>query len=180
MELYPTGATAPQSRRPGPPNGIRTRATAVKGRRPRPLDDGGLHARSLRAGHSIRRPCADDRVGGSAEVALDGALGPRLRLAGILAELASSLALPQEVPALVELDLHAPQPRVLVVGTDVARRQLLAQRSLEVDELTDPVSDLHVLGHAHTVPPDRPAGRSWFRRPAGAPVLCARASHSGE
>ena len=24
------------------PNGIRTRATAVKGRRPRPLDDGGL------------------------------------------------------------------------------------------------------------------------------------------
>ncbi len=24
-----------------PPNGIRTRATAVKGRRPRPLDDGG-------------------------------------------------------------------------------------------------------------------------------------------
>ena len=25
----------------GDPNGIRTRATAVKGRRPRPLDDGG-------------------------------------------------------------------------------------------------------------------------------------------
>ena len=25
----------------GTPNGIRTRATAVKGRRPRPLDDGG-------------------------------------------------------------------------------------------------------------------------------------------
>ena len=24
------------------PNGIRTRVTAVKGRRPRPLDDGGL------------------------------------------------------------------------------------------------------------------------------------------
>ena len=24
------------------PNGIRTRATALKGRRPRPLDDGGL------------------------------------------------------------------------------------------------------------------------------------------
>jgi hypothetical protein len=48
------------------PNGIRTRATAVKGRRPRPLDDGGLiritpgysqrdHVRSL---HSLgdRRP----------------------------------------------------------------------------------------------------------------------------
>ena len=30
----------------GTPNGIRTRATAVKGRRPRPLDDGGRKARS--------------------------------------------------------------------------------------------------------------------------------------
>ena len=28
------------------PNGIRTRATAVKGRRPRPLDDGGLPVRT--------------------------------------------------------------------------------------------------------------------------------------
>ena len=26
---------------PGTPNGIRTRVTALKGRRPRPLDDGG-------------------------------------------------------------------------------------------------------------------------------------------
>jgi hypothetical protein len=31
-----------QHRRVRTPNGIRTRATAVKGRRPRPLDDGGL------------------------------------------------------------------------------------------------------------------------------------------
>jgi hypothetical protein len=30
-------------RRARTPNGIRTRATAVKGRRPRPLDDGGLN-----------------------------------------------------------------------------------------------------------------------------------------
>ena len=30
-----------EPRTPGTPNGIRTRATAVKGRRPRPLDDGG-------------------------------------------------------------------------------------------------------------------------------------------
>ena len=30
----------------GTPNGIRTRATAVKGRRPRPLDDGGQKASS--------------------------------------------------------------------------------------------------------------------------------------
>jgi hypothetical protein len=33
------------------PNGIRTRATAVKGRRPRPLDDGGL-SESLRGTHT--------------------------------------------------------------------------------------------------------------------------------
>ncbi len=32
------------------PNGIRTRATAVKGRRPRPLDDGGARTESLRGG----------------------------------------------------------------------------------------------------------------------------------
>src|SRR3954451_14727147 len=170
------GANASQSRRPGTPNGIRTRATAVKGRRPRPLDDGGLLTRSLRAGHSIRRPCGRGRLGGSAEIALDRALGPWLRLTGILAELASCLALPEQVPAPVELDLHAPQPRVLVVGTDLARGQLLAQRPFEVDQLTDPVSDLHVLGHAHTVLPLRRRGWSWFRRAAGAPVLCARAS----
>ena len=33
--------TAPRCRDARTPNGIRTRATAVKGRRPRPLDDGG-------------------------------------------------------------------------------------------------------------------------------------------
>jgi hypothetical protein len=31
------------------PNGIRTRATALKGRRPRPLDDGGSHRRAREA-----------------------------------------------------------------------------------------------------------------------------------
>lgn len=33
----------------GDPNGIRTRATAVKGRRPRPLNDGAERLRSARA-----------------------------------------------------------------------------------------------------------------------------------
>ena len=36
------------------PNGIRTRVTCVKGRRPRPLDDGGRT--SLRAGSHYQRP----------------------------------------------------------------------------------------------------------------------------
>lgn len=40
---------APRDHMISTPNGIRTRVTALKGRRPRPLDDGGSHdrARSL-------------------------------------------------------------------------------------------------------------------------------------
>jgi hypothetical protein len=41
------------------PNGIRTRATAVKGRRPRPLDDGGQesHTVACEAGEAYANTC---------------------------------------------------------------------------------------------------------------------------
>ena len=48
LVLLTPGVTAVAST----PNGIRTRATAVKGRRPRPLDDGGQNRISPR--HSQR------------------------------------------------------------------------------------------------------------------------------
>lgn len=38
------------------PNGIRTRAAGVKGRSPRPLDDGGAAARGIGAGCMIDGP----------------------------------------------------------------------------------------------------------------------------
>ena len=46
----PARPRAPRSRR-RTPNGIRTRATAVKGRGPRPLDDGGLPRPAIRRRH---------------------------------------------------------------------------------------------------------------------------------
>ncbi len=59
--------TAPQdqvvrqeSYRLSTPNGIRTRVTCVKGRRPRPLDDGGRT--SLRAGSRYQRPSGTRHV----------------------------------------------------------------------------------------------------------------------
>src|SRR4029079_2264713 len=109
------------SRPSGTPNGIRTRATAVKGRRPRPLDDGGLvtgpealsrrqHTGTRRPPPTRRRERAAGRPGRpSAQVALDRALGPGLGLARIATRVTERLALAQQVPALVELGLDAPQ-----------------------------------------------------------------------
>jgi hypothetical protein len=55
------------------------------------------------------------RVGGhrSAQVALDLTGGPHRSIAGVAAGFAQSTTLPQQVPALVELDLQLPQPLVL-------------------------------------------------------------------
>ena len=52
------GARAPWTGRAGTPSGIRTRATGVKGRRPRPLDDGGRGRRRIAA----RPECTRGRV----------------------------------------------------------------------------------------------------------------------
>src|SRR5699024_6188673 len=43
------------------PNGIRTRVTAVKGRGPRPLDDGGSAARDVRDAQDLRKHTTLDR-----------------------------------------------------------------------------------------------------------------------
>src|SRR4249919_1382051 len=52
------------------PNGIRTRATAVKGRRPRPLDDGGF-----KPGHLWRETAGDRTTIGAAPARLQTGIG---------------------------------------------------------------------------------------------------------
>ena len=94
----------------------------------------------------------DDRVDvtrrhRSAQVALDLVGGPHRGLAGIATGLAQGTALPQQVPALIELDLEMAQPRVFLGLADLAVLELVAKRLLLGDELVDPRQCVGVLIH---------------------------------
>src|SRR5437870_1494111 len=66
-------------------------------------------------------------------VALDDVRRPDFRAIGVLAELAQRASLPQEIPALVELDLELTQALALLVGL----RAPGVERMLLVDEASD-------------------------------------------
>ena len=74
-------------------------------------------------------------------------------LARVLPELASCPALPEQVPALVQLDLDASEVGVLDLVGDLAGAQPLPEVVLLLDEALDAGLDVLVAHDAH----DRPA-----------------------
>ena len=73
-------------------------------------------------------------------------------LTGIAAGLAQGAALPQQVPALVELDLERPQALVFLVSADLASLQAGTQFALLVDEFVDAGQGVVIRCHGPSVP----------------------------
>lgn len=86
------------------------------------------------------------------EVALDLVAGSCGGLVGILAGLPQRPALPQQVPALVELDLQRPKALVFAGLVDVAVLKPVAQFVLLGDELTNVLENVAVLVHRASLP----------------------------
>ena len=82
----------------------------------------------------------------SAQVALDLVGGPHRRVAGIATGFAQRPTLPQQVPALVELDLERPQPLVLLGLADLAVLELLSECLLLGDEVVNTRQGSRCLG----------------------------------
>ncbi len=85
----------------------------------------------------------DDRVDvtgshGSVQVALDLVGGPHRGLGRVATGLAQGAALPQQVPALIELHLEMAQPGVFFGLADLTVLELLAKSLLLGDEFVDP------------------------------------------
>lgn len=88
----------------------------------------------------------------SAEVAFDLVRRPDLGLAGIAAGLAQRPSLPQQIPALVERDLHRAQPLVLLGLVDLTVLKLAAQLLLLGDKLVDLSQNVLVRSHWSSLP----------------------------
>ena len=73
-------------------------------------------------------------------------------LTGVAAGLPQGTALPQEVPALIELDLKRVQARMFLVSTDLAPLQAAAQFPLLVNEFADAGQGVFVRCHGSSVP----------------------------
>ena len=93
----------------------------------------------------------------SAAVVLHGARVADRGLLRVLPELAPRPALPEQVPALVQLDLEAGKVGVLGLMGDLAGAQPLAKGVLLVDEALDAGLDVLVAHAAH----DRPGAQPW-------------------
>jgi hypothetical protein len=89
--------------------------------------------------------CRQPIFAASAKVALDFIARPNPRRSGIAAGLAKGPALPQQVPALVELYFHGAQPLMLLGFVDLAVLQLGAQLLLLGDQLVDLSENVLVL-----------------------------------
>ena len=74
-------------------------------------------------------------------------------LVRVAAVLPLGAALPEQVPALVELDLDPAQALVLLAGRDLAVGQRLAQPVLLVDQRVDAVLEVQVVGHVPSLAP---------------------------
>src|SRR6476620_6323707 len=112
---------------------------------------------------------------GSAPVALHDLGVTDLRGARVLTELAPGAALPQQVPALVQLDLDAPEPLVLLLAADLAGPELRAQPVLLLDQPLDACLDVDVVGHPPTIAPGSlPREGCWARGRATPPSASPR------
>src|SRR5439155_10544926 len=98
-------------------------------------------------------------------VVLDDARGPDLGLVGVASELAQCSALPQEIPALVELDAKRIEPRL----GGAARYASGVERVLLLHELLDPLEDPFVLRVLRHMPS--------FRNPSPRPLAGCRSHH---
>ena len=111
-------------------------------------------------GHQTVVPAADDddvsarhlmhHVAGRylTDVALDLARGPHLCVRRIAAALSQCPALPEQIPALVELHLDRLQAPVFLGFVDFVMLQLAAQLLLLGDEFVHLKEDVLVVGHA--------------------------------
>jgi peptidylprolyl isomerase len=87
-----------------------------------------------------------------AKVSLDFVGGTHAGLAGIAAGLAQRSALPKQIPALVERNLHRTQPLLLLRLVDLAVLQLGPQLLLLGDQLVDLSENVLVLSHGSSLP----------------------------
>ena len=99
---------------------------------------------------------------GSTGVALYLPLGAHLRVVGVGAAGAKRAALPQQVPALVQLHLDGAQSAVFFGFVDLVVLQLVPQFAFGGDEVVHLAEDVLVVGHATSVP----------RRATGATTRC--------
>jgi hypothetical protein len=93
-------------------------------------------------------------------VTLDDVGWPDLGGVGLMPELAPGPALAEEVPTLVERDLHLLETLALVRAQP---GELVTEAILLRDQLTDPGQDLSVLGHCMLLSPPH-LGRSHGER----------------
>lgn len=92
-----------------------------------------LLARGMTAPESLRRGAGSGRAR-SAQVVLDLAGRAQRRLVGAAAGLLQGAALPQQIPALVELDLHRVEAFGVVMTVELAVATPSAQRLLLLDQ----------------------------------------------
>jgi hypothetical protein len=96
----------------------------------------------------------------SVQVSLDLTRWAHACLIRILTRLAQCAALTEEVPALIELNLHCAQPTMFFGFVDLAMLQLLAERLLLGDELIHFGENVTVTVHQSSVP-DYGVDRGW-------------------
>lgn len=92
------------------------------------------------------------RNANSVEVALDLVRRTHLGFPRVAAGLSKSPALPQQIPALVELNLDGLEPLVLLGLVDLAVLKLGPQVLLLGDQPVDLVENVLVLGHSTSLP----------------------------
>src|SRR6188768_2748612 len=127
----------------GPTTACATREWTASPRRARgDRSDSGLEIRD--GGVTPRRD--------SALVVLHGGRVAHRRVVGVLPELTPGVALAQQVPQLVELDLDPAELLMLFLLADLAPGEALAQGALGGDQIGDVLPDVDVGGHALTVP----------------------------
>lgn len=103
---------------------------------------------------------------GSVQVALDLVGRPHLGLSWIAAGLAQRPSLPQQVPALVELDLQRAQPPLFLRLVDIALLHPGAQLLLLGDKLVHLIEDVLIFRHASSLPDYGGCGDFLFRAEA--------------